>query len=271
MTYSLSSINTCLLPNFQAWTDEYGMMTNNPNGESTDNGNLFTAHYTYGLVSTNQINDEEKQRILQVYKNNFLQPGILCRTPNFPGNRQAQDDMYGLFSAEALLNPNNREMTRSIYEYGKMSAHGVDPTEPYQTAQRIASIGIKILTLGRSRWIWNNINPGTFDEASWLGRFPAFLAVMQMSIKEQVNPIDWVYWAVSSLYSAWFGDSSGNNGDCLMLHGAIAVQGYGKISDWVCRQIHNGIKRKYGSAGGLMLAYFADPTNPLVNLLKNTD
>jgi hypothetical protein len=260
-----------LLTQFKPYADKYGMITNNNQGLSTDNGNLFTAHYVYGLVSTNQTNDEEKQRILQVYKNNFLQPGILCRTPQFPGNRQAQDDMYGLMGIEALLSPNDRSMTASIYEYGAKSASQIDSTEPFFGAQKRAYWAIRILTLGRCRWVWNNIEPGKFDEASWLGRFPAFLAVMQMSLRKFVNPFNWIWWCASSLNSAWYGDNSDNNGDCLILQGALAAQGYGPLTNWVCGQIHKGIARKYGSAGGLMESYFNDPNHPLVALLSKTD
>ncbi len=264
-------INICQLPQFQPYTDKFGMITNNSQGLSTDNGNLFTSHYVYGLFATNQVTDQEKQRILNVYANNFSQSGILCRTPIWPGNRQAQDDIFGLMGAEALISPNHRVLTRSIYEYGKVSAKDIDSTEADQGAQTRAFWAIKILTLGRCRWVWNNIEPGKFDEDSWLGRFPAFLATMQMSLRERVNPFNWLWWAITCLYNAWFGNQSGNNGDCLILQSSIACQGYGRLTNWICKQIHKGIKRKYGSAGGLMLAYFGDPNHPLVDLLKNTD
>lgn len=270
-SYPLTNQNTCQLSQFQPYTDQYGMVTNNPQGNSSDNGNLWTAHYAYGLVATKQISEIERQRILNVYAANFSQSGLLCRTPNFPGDRQAQDDMYGLMGAEALLSPNHRFMTRSVYEYGEKSASGIDSTETNQSTQKKAFWAIKILTLGRCRWVWNNIQPGKFDETSWLGRFPAFLAVMQMSLKEHVNPFNWLVWAGASLYSAWFGNSTDNNGDCLFLQSAIAVKGYGPLTDLVCGQIHKGIRHKYGSAGGLMADYFQNPTHPLVTLLNGLD
>lgn len=271
MSYMLEPINTTILPQFQAWTDQYGMICNNPNGNSSGNGNLWTGHYVYGLVSTNQITDLEKQRVLQVYANNFSQPGILCRTPNFPDSRQAQDDVYGLMGAEALLVPNDRVMTRAIYSYGQHTEpKGIDPTEPFPGAQGRVLLLIKLLCFGRARWVWNNISPGTFSEASWLGRFPAFLAVMQMSLRYGVNPFFWVWWAFTTLSTSWFGNSTNNNGDCLILQGCIAAQGYGPLTNWVCQQFHKSIKRKYGSAGGLMEVYFQDPANPLISLLQNT-
>jgi len=271
MVYPLTAINTTLLPQFQAWTDQYGMVTNNGQGNSTDNGNLYTAHYVYGLVATNQINDSERQRILQVYANNFSQSGILCRTPNFPGNREAQDDMYGLMSVEALLEPTHRFMTRAMYEYAQKGAQGIDSMEPYQGAQSRAYWAIKILTLGKVRWVWDNVQPGKFDETSWLGRFPAFLAVMQMSLRERVNLFFWMYWAVTCLWDFCFGKTSDNNGDCLMLHGALAAQGYGPLTNFICKLIHKNIKRKYGSAGVLMSDYFQNPLHPLCQLLKDVD
>ena len=270
-TYTLTNQNTCQLPEFQAWTDVYGMITNNDQGSSTDNGNLFTSHYVYGLSATNRITDIEKQRILSVYRANFSQPGLLCRTPVFPGDRQAQDDMYGLMGAEAQLSPSNRAMTKAIYEYGKISAKGIDSTEPFPKPQTYAFWAIKILTLGRCRWVWNNIEPGKFDETSWLGRFPALVATMQMSLQERVNPFNWLVWAGASLYSSWFGNSSDNNGDCLFLQSAIAVKGYGPLTNFVCDQVHTGIKHKYGGVGGLMADYFQNPAHPLVALLNSLD
>lgn len=270
-SYPLTKQNTCQLPEFQEWTDQYGMITNNNQGLSTDNGNLFTAHYVYGLFATKQITDQEKQRILNVYAANFMQSGLLCRTPNFPGSRQAQDDITGLMGAEALLEPTHRVLTRSIYNYGLKSAQGIDSTEPFQKPQHYQYWLIKILTLGSCRWVWNNIQLGKFDNASWLGRFPAFIATMQMSLMEKVNSFSWLVWAGTSLYSAWYGDASGNNGDCLILHSAIACQGYGFFTDLICEEIHKGIARKYGSVGGLMQAYFADSSHPLVKLLSGID
>ena len=272
MAYTLTALNTSLLPQFQAWTDQYGMVTNNNQGNSSDNGNLWLAHYTYGLVETYEIDDREKQRILQVYANNFSQPGILCRTPNFPGNRQAQDDLFGIVGAEALLSPNDRKMTRAIYSYGQhIEPKGVDPTEPFQGAQGRVFLLIKALCFGKCRWVWNNISPGTFSETSWLGRFPALLAVLQMSLRYDINPFFWLWWAVTALSTSWFGNSTNNNGDCLILHGCSAAQGYGRLTDWVCRQFHKGIKRKYGSVGGLMQVYFQNPQHPLCALLKDVD
>jgi hypothetical protein len=271
MPFPMIAINVPQLSQFQSWTDQYGMICNNNQGNSSGNGNLWTAHYVYGIVATNQISDNERRRLLQIYANNFSEPGILCRTPVFPGDRQAQDDYYGLMSAEALLEPTHRFMTRTIYEYGKKSASGIDSTEPAQGAQKRAFWAIKVLTLGRCRWVWNNVQPDRFDETSWLGRFPAFLATMQMSLREDVNLFFWTYWAVSNLWNAWFGSSSDNNGDCLALHSAIASQGYGPITNWICRQVHSGIERKYGSAGGLMFEYFQNPRHPLIALLKDVD
>jgi hypothetical protein len=249
------------------------MITNNPQGNSSRNGNLWTAHYVYGLSATNQLNSvKEEHRILQVYQNNFSQPGILCRTPNFPDDRQAQDDLYGVMGAEALLSPHNRLMTRAIYNYGEHTEpKGIDPTEPFPGAQNRVFLLIKFLCFGKCKWVWNNVNPGTFDEASWLGRFPAFLAVMQMSLRYGVNPFFWTYWAVTTLRSAWLGDKTDNNGDCLILQGTVAAQGYGPLTDWICKQFHGGIKRKYGNVGGLMAAYFDNPDHPLVALLSSVE
>lgn len=117
-TYELSKINTVEIEQFQNWTDKYGMMQDNPNGLSTGNGNLFTAHYVFGLSQNGLLTDEAKDRLNQVFRNNFREPGLLMRTPNNEVGYQAHDDFVGMFGADAILNPESREFTRAAYDYG---------------------------------------------------------------------------------------------------------------------------------------------------------
>lgn len=269
-TYPLNSINTVQLPEFQDWTDQYGMIQDNPSGNSTGNGNLFTAHYVYGIVAKKLISDQEKARIIQVFLNNFIQSGLLCRVPSFPGDREAQDDIIGVMGAEALMCPNveDRKLTKALYEYGKISANGIDETDK-SSKQSISYWAIRMLTLGRCRWVWNNISPGKFNIFSWLGRFPNLMATMQMSQRKLVNPFFWFYWAVTMLWLGFgFADKTYRDGYTLRMHSALACQGYGPVTNWICSRIGKAIQRDYGDVGGLISAYFNNPNHPLVQLLK---
>lgn len=266
--YPISAINEVTLPQFQDWTDQYGMMTDNAQGGTTGNGNLFTAHYVFGLYSNNILIDKEIARITQVFKNNFEQTGLLCRSPNFPGDLQAQDDMFGIMGAEALMHSdrNNRTLTKQMYEYGKKSCDGlVDNATPQDMW---AFNALKWLTLG-TRWVWNNVNPRKFKSSAWLGRFPNLIATMQMAQGENVNVFFWLYWAATMLQLVYFpGDKSYRDGYTLRFHSALACEGYGPLTNWVCRKVREAIARDYSDFGQLLGAYFAKPEHPIVALCK---
>lgn len=269
LKYVLSAINTVSLPQFQDWTDGYGMMQDNNEQETEGNGNLFTAHYVFGLFVTMQLNAQERERIVQVYKNNMPDPGLLLRAPGTK-SRQAQDDIFGMMGAEACLYPNrdDRKLTKLVYEYGKNS----NPTELEANANdtdKKVFKWLKILT-GRRRWVWNTEQPGTFQAGSWLGRFPNLMATAQMSQGEWVNPFFWIYWAATMLQLCVQGmNAGGHDGYILRFHSALACQGYGPITNLICRLVRNKVKADFGGFGQLLGAYFAKPEHPIVALCRD--
>lgn len=266
--YPISAINKVSLPQFQNWTDQYGMMCDNDNGGSSGNGNLFTAHYVFGLWANGLLTDEEKSRIIQVFKNNFEQPGLLCRTPNFPGDQQAQDDMFGLMGAEALIypNPSDRLLTKAIYDYGSQNCTGL-VDNPSSQDKWVYNI-LNALTLG-TKWAWNNVNPKKFRAPAWLGRFPNLIATMQMAQNKVVNPLCWLYWAEVMLQLAYKPNKSDQDGYALRFHSAIACEGYGPLTNWICKKVRAAVARDYGDLGGLLSAYFGKPQHPIVALCKD--
>jgi len=264
MTYQLSSINTVLLPQFQPYTDQYGLITDNNLGNSTGNGNLYTAYYVFGLFYNN-ILDKEKQRLNQVYLNNFIKSGLYTRSPSFPGDRESQDDAFGIMFADALLNPETRDFTKAIYNYGETNdCDGIDPLDKSTTTNKIAYYSLKVLGLGKIRQVWNNITPNTFSVSSWLGRFLNLKATMQMASKEPVNVFAWAYWALW-IFSSYL--SNNNGAYCLKWCSAMAVEGYGPITNFICKIMYNKINKEYGSISGLMESYFANSNNPLIGFV----
>lgn len=272
-SYPLEYINTVQLPQFQDWTDKYGMMQDNPNGGTTGNGNLFTAHYVFGLWSSKLLSAEEKNRLNRVYINNFRMPGLLMRDPSNGNGWQAHDDFIGLMAADAMMNPDNRFLTKLVYEYGKnVKLDGTDETEPaedYRKKNKIWYKVLKILTLGGPKWVWNTQNPTKFHLASWLQRRVEMMATMQMSLKMWANPFYWTYWAVTMLMLG-FGwvNKEYDDGYTLRFHSAIACEGYGPVTNWICRKVRKAIARDHGDFGGLMLSYFEKPDHPIVKLCK---
>lgn len=267
--YLLNSLNTVQLTEFQEWTDEYGMMTDNDRGDVGGNGNLCTAHYAVALSLSGLLSVEEKERITKVYLNNFKKPGLLIRAPSKPNDREAHDDYFGLLGADSVLNPKNRTLTRLAYDYGKNNyCDGIDTSD--ETKLELNTKTYKWLTkiFGKVRWAWNNVTDNKFHVSSWLGRRMELIATMQMCLQERINPFYWLYWAFAMLYTAYFTNKEERDSFILAFHSAIAVKGYGFLTDKICQAIHNAIKRDYGDMGQLLSAYYQKPDHPIVKFFE---
>jgi hypothetical protein len=275
--YVPSGLNIVSLPQFQDWTDENGMMTDNDQGWSTGNGMLFMAHYAFGLHATGQLTQDEMDRIIAVYKNCQREPGLYNRLPGANGWYQAHDDLIGLMGAESLIRPNRKDrvLTQEILDYGrKTPITGIDPTEPdpkkikmmkwmYPTLKALSYLNP--FSFGKIRYVWNNVNPGTFQPSSWLGRRMEVIATMQMASGRFVNPIYWTYWAVNMLRVAAFKDKD-HDGYTLRFHSALACEGYGPVTSWICRQVRKAVARDFGDLGQLLGRYFVKMHHPIVAL-----
>jgi hypothetical protein len=269
--YKLEFINKVSLPEFQEWTDRYGMMQDNDRGETTGNGNLFTAHYAFGLYANDLLTDEEKDRIEGVFLNNYRLHGLLMRSPTAYDSYQAHDDIIGLMSADALINPETRDLTKAVYEYGLTYVNGLDDKEkdpPKIEMNKWAYFALKLLTGNKVRWVWNTVQPGKFHVASWLGRRLEMLATMQMALRLRVNPFCWLYWALSILKNYYFPNWEYRDGYTLPFHSAIASQGYGPLTDWVCKKARESVRKDYTDFGNLLGHYFAKFHHPIVKLCK---
>ena len=270
-SYKKTLINTVQLPEFQPWTDEYGMTLDNDKGDVGGNGNLLTAHYVVGLVKKG-ITSSEKERIIQVYKNNFRFPGVLMRAPSKPDDRNAHDDIIGLMGADASLNPDSkdRQLTRAVYEHGKNNyCDGIDETDKEKLSFNIKIYGwLNKLFLGKVRWTWNNVVSNKFHVSSWLQRRMEMMATMQMSLKERVNPIYWLYWAAVMYGWAKSKKDDHEDDDILRFHMAVASQGYGFLTNYICRKVREKVVAD-GGLGLILGEYFEKPNHPLVNLLKD--
>lgn len=268
MPYQLSPINTTILTNFQQFSDQFGMITDNDQGITSGNGNLYTAYYIFGLYHKNLL-DQEKQRLTQVYSNNFMKSGLYCRNSNFPGDREAHDDGFGIMAADAFLNPETRDMTKAIFDYGKNNdCNGIDSLDiDHPTLNKWLYYPLKIIGLGKIRYVWNNVSPNTFSASSWLGRFLNFRATMEMATKKIINPILWLYWTcwILSMYVT----SNDNNAYSLKWCSAMAVEGHGPLTNFICKLLYKKIDKEYGSFSGLLESYFNNPNNPLISFLKN--
>lgn len=276
-SYLLSYINKVQLPEFQDWTDKFGLMQDNSNQSTTGNGVLFTAHYVYGLCINNILSPEERGRLLQVLSSCVKPEGILMRSPDNGGGYQAHDDLVGLMASEALMCPDkkDRKITKKIYEYGKTAKiKGKDPTEPDPkkiSIHRWLYPLLKILGVGKIWYVWNNVNPGTFHVSSWLQRRMEVVATMQMQQNRwYVNPFYWTYWLISMLSLVVKPNKEYRDGYTLRFHSALACQGFGPITNWVCKKVRRAIVRDFGGFGQVLDAYFGNSkAHPIGKLCKD--
>jgi hypothetical protein len=267
MSYELSPINTTLLPEFQAYSDQYGLITDNNQGNSSGNGLLFTAHYIVGLVEKGLINEVEKNRIAAIFAECEKAPGLFIRSPVQTGY-EAQDDLIGIMGAEAKLNPAkiNRINTQNIYAYGHASnADRLDPTDSTALSKWALRI-MNVIPFMKNRWNYNPVSPGTFSTKAWLGYRRDVVATIKMAAGQGINPFDWLYWAISMVSLT---KSSSNNAYILAMHSGWAVEGKGWLTDWIVGRVQAKVKAKYGDFGGLLATYYQDQAHPLIKLLKN--
>jgi hypothetical protein len=269
-TYKIEPINKVQIPEFQLWTDAYGMVQDNPKGDTTGNGNLYTAQYIIGSALKGILSDRERDRLNSVYLNNFIQPGLLTRAPSKKGDMEAHDDIFGIISADKFLNP-DRKLTKAIYDYGATNyCDGIDPDEN-KIKINGQVYGILTKLFGKVRWVWNNMNPKKFHVSAWLGRRMELIAVLQMASGVSVNPIYWAYWCATMMWPVLFPNKDDKDGYILRWHGAISCEGYGTLTNRVCSMTHSAIKRDYGDIGKVLDAYFSEKDHPLVKLLENID
>jgi hypothetical protein len=249
----------------QDFTDQYGMITDVPNVPS-GNGILFTAHYVWGLAASGQLTDDKKKILIQVFRNNFVESGLMRRNPAKISDYEAHDDYLGLMGADSFLGVG---FAQEILRYGKETAcDGVDESDASKlNTNKIAYAILKVLKLGKVHWVWNNVNPGKFHVNPWLGRRLDVTGTMKMAANQPICPILWLYWSLFMLSLLLFG--SDNDGYILRTHMALACEKYGFLTKLVCKAVRWKMKKKFGGMGQLLSAYFNNPDHPLVALLKD--
>lgn len=263
MTYQLSPINTVVLPEFQVYTDQYGLITDNNQGNSSGNGLLYTAHYVIGLMAKGLMTEAERQRLIAVFAECEKTPGLFVRSPAQTGY-EAQDDIVGIMGAEAKLEgwKSKRTMTDDICNYGETTnADKLDPSDTTSLSKWV----LRLLNVipGKNKWVFNPVNPGTFSTSAWLGLHREVIATMWMGSGQSPGLFNWLYWAGSMLTLT---KNSDNNAYILAMHSGWAVEGHGWLTNLVVGRVQAKVKAKYGDFGGLLATYFQDQNHPLIKL-----
>lgn len=265
-SYPMTPINTVELQAFQEWTDQYGMVQDNDQNGTTGNGNLYLAHYVLGLKLTNQMTAIENARINQVYLNNFIQPGLLLRSP-VNSDYQQHDDYFGMMGADSVLNPESRMLTKQMKAYSNVSVNGIDPLDTGEaSANKWFYPLVKILFGGK--YTFNTHNPGKFAGKSFLLRRVDLIATMQMALRERVNIAYWLYWA-AIMGMLIMKKNTDHDANMMAWHSSYACEGYGIITNLVCKAVRASMLKNWGGAGQLLSEYFGKPQHPLVSLLND--
>ena len=270
------NLTQCLIPEFQEYTDQFGMVqigTNGVSGNTSDNGNLWTAFYILGLYKKGLVTVAEQARLIQVYSNNFKEPGLLTRYPGSP-DFEAQDDYCGLLMADSMLIPKLRLFSANVYSYGENTKHcvEVDPREPNPSTlnedKQIYTV-LKILTFNHIKWNYNCVSPNSFSIYSWLGRRMELIAAIQMSARKPVNPFYWLYWAVIMIDNILSKPVQSNSvADMLHYCNAVSCDGYGPLTNLICKWFFNSVKKKFGDVGYMFGWSNGQMNHPLVSFLK---
>jgi hypothetical protein len=94
------------------------------------------------------------------------------------------------------------------------------------------------------------------------------IATMQMALRKPVNPFYWVYWAYTILQGYYSPNWEYRDGYTLRFHSALACEGYGPITNWLCKKAREMVHRDYGDFGQLLGHYFGKFHHPIVKLCK---
>lgn len=158
---------------FKEYADSDGMLTPNfhPPVNSTGNGLLYTAEEMITLHELKLLTLEDQRAWDEIVKSCLVDGGMLKRNKYKNNEQNSHDDYTGVLTACYLLDSDF--FTRNIYQYGK-----------------------------EHWWNFNNVNPGKFTGASWLGRFPALIAHMYWCAGKTPNLFLRLYTALATIVSS---------------------------------------------------------------------
>lgn len=248
------------------WFDKYGLVTNSEGGES-GNDILYTAHYVAGLYLSGQVpNFSALDLALSQCE---VTPGLYNRLQGRSNWYQSHDDYVGLVSMSSFFQ-DERYISHAIYEYGiKRSgppALGAGPQAKFWTLANALSL------FRGPRWVYNNVNPGTYALSSWRGRRPEVVATIKMAIGKSPGLLGWLYWAGFMVRGILCTDPADTNVFTLRWHMALATRdSKNPLTRWIGNRLRKQIKNVYGDAGQMLKWYFGKDNaveHPLVALLK---
>lgn len=155
---------------FDKYRDVYGLVQNNPDGNSSGNGVRYTSEYfilgfRYGVFKY------AESGFTPLIDRCMVLPGLLGRLPA-PNNRgQGALDDYVLATTASIFN--DQTVARSVLSYGQ-----------------------------KNHWFYNNESPERYTLKSWFGRYPGLIAHFYNCVGERPPLFNNVAWCFSLLWCA---------------------------------------------------------------------
>lgn len=154
----------------EKYIDKFGLVQPNPDGETSQNGTLFTAYWCMSAG----LSAEDAAPFVTAVKRCELVSGLFCRSPENPFEQDSVDNYLGIAAMALAYAP---EIAERVCFYG--------------ASHHIKAGPIKLF------WYMNNevINTeecidGKKNWQAWLGRFPAVPLLFRLAAGRRLGIID---------------------------------------------------------------------------------
>jgi len=236
-----------VLQEFQPWRKVYGFVVPEDNFpgregqpcEVSGNGLLYTSEFIIALFDNGELNKNIRDELEEIYRSCERLPGLMIRTPVWVESQEALDDYIGCATASYFID--GGALANRILEYGINfpSAKFDETNESEKTRSKWVYNLLSCFGLFKVKRVYNNVTPGNFTLAAWLGRFPAVFAHLKFACGKKPTFFEKLFWIISVLFSL-FKKNEDNDSFILTWHLTRVAEGKSKFFDlviWLWRKL----------------------------------
>jgi hypothetical protein len=195
---------------WKPYQDRYGLIHSKlieaDHKPKTGNGLLYTAEACVIMQLRNVAFDTNA--IAATLASCQLKPGLFCRDPSNDGGQDSVDDYIGVGALAGICGFHG--IARDILNYGdggeqalRDAVLGLDFVKEGKGWLALLKRGLDGLQPGRIvPYNYNNVEPGKFTLASWMGRYPALIIHWKLAAEIRPNSAELVIWSATLLFSA---------------------------------------------------------------------
>lgn len=235
-------------------------------GGISGNGLLYTAEWVLALSNLSLLSPSNRIKFVGAYNSHMRIEGLMMRTPSNAFGQEGPDDYFGVAAASKVLD--HGTLAKAILEYGKKGATQFDltPTERRDIKkEKILFYTLKILGLGRIKYVFNNLDPSLFNARAWLGRFPHLIAHLKFAAGITPTWFEYAYWCLALLKKEHAEDYDRWILPYLMTQTA---KDRGLIARFVIGIWNKRATKAFGTVDKLFYAYFRDKDHPIIKLFS---